>query len=349
MSQVHGRTRSRRGRERPARRARARPARARAARRRPAAPRPPAARRRSARAPSGRCPRSATRATPARRGGQRPGAARGHRALAADRRARAADGRAELHHRLVERRRAAGREQLRGPPRELARRVERRRRGARARGARWCRRRRPARSHANEPTAAAVYGPTPGSSVRSSGQPCAATSPRGALQRQRAAVVAEPAPVREHLARGRGRERARVGEALQPALVVRDDPRRLGLLEHHLGHEQRVRVARRAPRQRPPDALVPVQQRRRRSRQPGGSRPWPRSAMASASRSVNESTWIQASSGPPGRSKRPAQLERRSGPSGRGSRPRTSSSACQSTSHGAERPRGQARASPPAA
>ena len=117
------------------------------------------------------------------------------------------------------------------------------------------------RSHANEPTAAAVYGPTPGQR-RQIGRPAGlGDDRRRPLQRQRAAVVAEPAPQRQHVARRRVRQRVHRREARQPALVVRHHAQRLRLLEHHLAHEQRVRVARRAPRQGPAHPLVPRQQR----------------------------------------------------------------------------------------
>ena len=110
---------------------------------------------------------------------------------------RAADRRAELHHRLVERRRAAAWEQLVGARSDVDIALAAgehaahigvhgghvpipRERGNRSRGVL----------------------PTPGSSVRSDGQPCSATCARGALQRQRAAVVAEPGPQRQHVAVG---------------------------------------------------------------------------------------------------------------------------------------------------
>ena len=55
-------------------------------------------------------------------------------------------------------------------------------------------------------TAAAVYGPTPGQRRSGpSGQPLGPPRARGVAQRQRAPVVAEPAPGRQHVPRGRGR------------------------------------------------------------------------------------------------------------------------------------------------
>ena len=68
-----------------------------------------------------------------------------------------------------------------------------------------------------------------------------------------------------HLGKAESRRRAgqrlRRREAREEALVVRHDPLRLRLLEHHLRDEDRPRVAREAPRQRPAHGLVPVQQR----------------------------------------------------------------------------------------
>ena len=92
-------------------------------RQRRAAPRPPRARRAAARAPSGRCPRSARRAAvPAGAiacGPAQP-ACSGHSPQ--QRTPRPADGRAELHHRLVPRRGPAVGQQLRRAPGERPRR-----------------------------------------------------------------------------------------------------------------------------------------------------------------------------------------------------------------------------------
>ena len=112
---------------------------------------------------------------PRRRGaaGSGPAQPAGHRTRAAERRARAADRRAELHHRLVERRR-------RGPPAASARaRARASARGVCATPSRRESTRRTfvstaatCRSQANDPTAAAVYGPTPGKR-RQVGRPAA--------------------------------------------------------------------------------------------------------------------------------------------------------------------------------
>ena len=107
--------------------------------------------------------------------------------------------------------------------------------------------------------AAAVYGPMPGSSVRSSGQPCSAIAQRGAVEVERAPVVAEPLPGADHVAGRRCGERRRIGPALEPLEPARDHALDLRLLQHHLADEDRVRVARlRQGRSRP--LLGPRQQ-----------------------------------------------------------------------------------------
>ena len=190
----------------------------------------------------------------------RPGAALVERALAAARAARAADGRPELHHRLVPYRRPALGQQLLRPPGERARRAA----DAVA-----------ALDHAPHvgvdrrllrvPRERADRRGRVGADARQVLQPrrpaLAGHHPRRRLQRQRAAVVAEPAPCRDRLGGRRGGERGGRREARQEALVVRHHPRGLRLLQHHLAHEDRPRVAREAPRQRPPHGLVPVHQR----------------------------------------------------------------------------------------
>ena len=99
------------------------------------------------------------------------------------------------------------------------------------------------RPNAKLPTAAAVYGPMPGSSVRSSGQPRSATSARRAVQMTRAPVVAESLPRDDHVRGRSGGERLDGGPALEPATPARDHAVDLRLLQHHLRDEDRVRVA----------------------------------------------------------------------------------------------------------
>ena len=94
-----------------------------------------------------------------------------------------------------------------------------------------------------------MYGPTPGSSVRSSGQPRAGDRTRRAVEVERAPVVPEPLPLADHVGGGRRRERLDRGPALEPGAIARNDALDLRLLEHHLADEDRVRVARPPPRQ----------------------------------------------------------------------------------------------------
>ena len=91
--------------------------------------------------------------------------------------------------------------------------------------------------------AAAVYGPTPGSRVRSSGQPSRAIDRGRPVQGERAAVVSEPLPRTDHLARRGGGQRCRRRPSLEPVEVARPDALDLRLLQHHLRDENRVRVA----------------------------------------------------------------------------------------------------------
>ena len=80
------------------------------------------------------------------------------------------------------------------------------------------------RPNAKLPTAAAVYGPTPGSSVRSSGQPPLGDDARCRVKRHRAPVVAEPLPLEDDLGGGGGRQ----GLDGRPAL----EPRRASAARH---------------------------------------------------------------------------------------------------------------------
>ena len=161
------------------------------------------------RSPGGARPRRLSRGAGARaprRDGTRV-AARG---------ARGADGGPELHHRLVPRRRRTGREQRRRALGQRARRVAAAvpaldhalrvdidggalrvpgERGHRRRGVR----------------------PDAGQRRQVRGPPVRRHRARRALQRQRAAVVPEPAPGREHVARGRDGERVRIGKRARNA------------------------------------------------------------------------------------------------------------------------------------
>jgi len=63
----------------------------------------------------------------------------------------------------------------------------------------------------------------------------------------RAAVVAEPIPVLAHGGGAGSRQRLQRGEALEKGVIVLLDPSHLGLLEHDLGDQDAIRIARPAP------------------------------------------------------------------------------------------------------
>src|SRR6266480_4273243 len=69
------------------------------------------------------------------------------------------------------------------------------------------------------------------------------------MQVARPRVVAQAAPQREHVVEVRPGERFHVREAREEALVVRNDRRDLGLLQHHLRQPDAIRIARLLPRQ----------------------------------------------------------------------------------------------------
>jgi glutamyl-tRNA synthetase len=72
---------------------------------------------------------------------------------------------------------------------------------------------------------------------------------RGPVQVQRPAVVAQPLPGANRFRGRHGGERLHGRPALEPGEVSRHDTIDLGLLEHHLGDEDRVWIARPAPGQ----------------------------------------------------------------------------------------------------
>ena len=116
--------------------------------------------------------------------------------------------------------------------------------------------------NAKQRRAAAVYGPTPGSSVRSSGQPVGGDPVRSPLELHCAPVVAEPLPLSNDTGRRGRRERLDARPALEPRQVARNDSLDLRLLEHHLRDEDRVRVTGPAPRKIAAVLLEPVEQER---------------------------------------------------------------------------------------
>jgi hypothetical protein len=80
--------------------------------------------------------------------------------------------------------------------------------------------------------------------------------PRDPVQISGAAVVAEARPFAEHGTERRGGQGPERGKAPDESVERRRDPRGLGLLQHHLGDEHLVRIARPAPRQIPRGAAV---------------------------------------------------------------------------------------------
>ena len=111
------------------------------------------------------------------------------------------------------------------------------------------------RSYANASTARAVYGPMPGqgAAARRGRRARAAVAlddrRRRVVQVARPTWIAEALPVPQHVAERRrcARRRCRVRRAERQPL--RDHPRHLRLLEHHLGDEDPPRIASRPPRQ----------------------------------------------------------------------------------------------------
>jgi hypothetical protein len=72
---------------------------------------------------------------------------------------------------------------------------------------------------------------------------------RGPVQAERTPVVAQPLPLADHVPDGSAGERTHRRPDLEPAQVPRHDALDLRLLQHHLGDEDRVGIARPPPRQ----------------------------------------------------------------------------------------------------
>ena len=109
-------------------------------------------------------------------------------------------------------------------------------------------------SKANASTARAVYGPDARQRQQASracaGTRRAATTAGGrGVEVRRPTRVAEALPQPQHVAERRRRARRRRGERLEEREVLRHHPRHLRLLQHHLAHQDRPRVAGAAPRQ----------------------------------------------------------------------------------------------------
>ena len=74
----------------------------------------------------------------------------------------------------------------------------------------------------------------------------------------RASVVAEALPRAKHLIFRSARQGGEIGKRAQPLVIIRDDGGDLRLLEHELGDEDCVRVARAAPREITAVATMPI-------------------------------------------------------------------------------------------
>ena len=74
----------------------------------------------------------------------------------------------------------------------------------------------------------------------------------------RASVIAEALPCAKHLAFRSPCKRGEIGKRAEPLVIIRDDGGDLRLLEHELGDEDCVRVARAAPREITAVATMPI-------------------------------------------------------------------------------------------
>ena len=86
-------------------------------------------------------------------------------------------------------------------------------------------------------------------------------SASGAVQVERAAVVAEPLPLADRVCGRRGGERLDRRPPLEPPEIPGNDARDLRLLEHDLRDEDRVRVAGLPPRQVSSKFVEPSEER----------------------------------------------------------------------------------------
>jgi hypothetical protein len=77
----------------------------------------------------------------------------------------------------------------------------------------------------------------------------------------RASVITEPLPCPKYLIFRSARQCTEIGKPAQPFVVIRDDGGDLRLLEHELGNEDCVRVARAAPRELAAVTTMPAEKR----------------------------------------------------------------------------------------
>ena len=80
-----------------------------------------------------------------------------------------------------------------------------------------------------------------------------------AVEVQRSAVVAQTCPCPHHLCRARASARSRRREPRDESSEGVDDPTSLGLLQHHLAHQDEPRVSGRPPREFPPQLAGPAE------------------------------------------------------------------------------------------
>ncbi|MEY2547020.1 MAG: hypothetical protein QOG48_2137 [Verrucomicrobiota bacterium] len=79
----------------------------------------------------------------------------------------------------------------------------------------------------------------------------------GGVEIPGAAVVAEALPCVQDVVFARARKRGESRETCEPSIIVRQHGRHLRLLEHELRDENRVRIARAAPREIAPVFAIP--------------------------------------------------------------------------------------------
>ena len=81
----------------------------------------------------------------------------------------------------------------------------------------------------------------------------------------RASVIAEALPCPKHLIFRSARKGWEIRKCVQPLVVIRYDGSDLRLLEHELGDEDCVRIARAAPREMTSMAAIPLEKRAAKS------------------------------------------------------------------------------------
>jgi hypothetical protein len=85
---------------------------------------------------------------------------------------------------------------------------------------------------------------------------------RNRVQIARPRVITQALPCVQDVAFGSPSQRAEIGEAPEPVIIIRDNRGNLRLLEHDLGDEDGVGVASLAPRKNAALLVIPVRERR---------------------------------------------------------------------------------------